>query len=242
MNSKGTVYEIKKTPIENVFTNPLNPRTISDEKYKRLLKSVKEAPWMLKLRPIVVNKDGVIIGGNQRYRACCEAGLKHVWVIWADKISDQEAKRFVLRDNIDFGRWDIEIIRKNYTTSELLNYGLDMDLMERKAAEADELIKPPPPMGDDEVEEPEIDEDEFEEHNKNFNDNSIKQIVFQLPTELYEEALKDLDNISKELDLDDNSEVLLHLINFYEERNELSTSQPIPDNDSNEGESWEDED
>ena len=232
------VYEIVETDVENICENPANPRAITPKKFEQLVKSVKDAPWMLKLRPIVVNKDGVILGGNMRYRACVEAGMTKVWVIWADKIEDEQARRFILRDNIDFGKWDVELLKKHYTQTELLKYGSEIELLERKAPEVDDYVKPPPVLGDDDAVEPDIDDDELEESKKNFNDNTIKQIVFQLPSEIYEEAIKTMDEISKKLDLNDNSEVLMHLINYYE----VSHGLQHTDNDSEQGQGREDED
>ena len=222
------VYEIVQTSVDEICENPANPRSITPKKFEQLVQSVKDAPWMLMLRPIVVNKDGVILGGNMRYRACKEAGMDFVWVIWADKIQDEQARRFILRDNIDFGKWDVELLRKQYTETELLKYGAEIELLQREAPKADDSIKPPPVMGDDDAVEPDIDDDELEESKKNFNDNSIKQIVFQLPSAVYEDTIKTMDEISKKLDLNDNSEVLMHLINYYEVSHGLSNT----DNDS----------
>ena len=232
------VCKIVKTAIADICENPANPRSIRPEKFAQLVQSVKDAPWMLKLRPIVVNKDGIILGGNMRFRACKQAGMEYVWVIWADQIQDEQARRFILRDNIDFGKWDVELLRKQYSPDELLKYGAEIELLERKAPEADPSIKPPPVMGDDDAVEPDIDEDELEESKKNFNDNTIKQIVFQLPSAVYEDTIKTMDEISKKLDLNDNSEVLMHLINYYEVSHGLENA----DSDSIEGESREDED
>lgn len=113
------IYPILKTPIDVLILNPTNPRKISEEKFQRLVASVKRVPWMLELRPIVANRDGVILGGNQRYKACVENEMEFVWCIWADEITDEQAKRFILRDNIDFGKWDLEIMRQHYSQDEL---------------------------------------------------------------------------------------------------------------------------
>ncbi len=216
------VYEIVQANISDICENPANPRTITPEKFDKLVQSVKDAPWMLKLRPIVVNKDGVILGGNMRYRACKAAKMKHVWVIWADQIEDEQARRFILRDNIDFGKWDIELLKKQYNQTELLKYGAEIELIERKSPEIDDSVKPPPVMGDDDAVEPDIDEDDLDDSKQNFNDNTIKQIVFQLPSDVYEDTVRTMDEISKKLDLNDNSEVLMHLINYYEVSNGLA--------------------
>lgn len=222
------LYKIEKVPIDQLRANLNNPRTISEDKFAQLVESLKHAPWMMKLRPIVLNKHNTVIGGNQRFRAALECGWTHVYVIRADKITDEEEKRFVLRDNIDFGKWDLEIINRTYTQRELLEYGFQIELLEMNEPKVELPVNNPKPLGDDEVEEPEFSDEEMEESKKDYNDNTIKQIVFQLPSELYEEVLKDMDAISKRLDLDDNSEVFLHLINFYEVANGLSN----PDNDT----------
>ncbi len=222
------LYQIEKVPIDQLQANLNNPRKISPDKFAKLVESLKKAPWMMKLRPIVLNKDNVVIGGNQRFKAAIECGWTHVYVIRANNISDAEEKRFILRDNIDFGKWDLEIINRTYSQKELLDYGFQIDLLEMEKPKVEQEVNNPKPLGDDEVEEPNFSDEELEESKKDYNDNTIKQIVFQLPSELYEEVLRDMDAISKRLDLDDNSEVLMHLINFYEVANGLSDS----DNDS----------
>lgn len=232
------VYKIVKTSIDDIFENPSNPRTISPKKFEQLVSSVKSSPWMLKLRPIVVNKNGVILGGNMRYRACKEAGMDFVWCIWADQIEDEQQRRFILRDNIDFGKWDIEILKSSYSQEELISYGAEIQLLVRTEPTGDASVKPPPTIGSDDAVEPDIDDEELEQSSKDFNNNTIKQIVFQLPSDLYAEVIKDLDAISMDLDLNDNSEVLMHLIQYYEAGNGLENT----DNDSFEGESREDED
>lgn len=217
-----TKYQISLTPLDCLIENNENPRKISERNFNRLVKSIKDAPWMLKLRPIVVNEKNIILGGNQRFKACIEAGLDKTWVIKVNDLNNEQQKRFILRDNIDFGKWDLDIIRKNYSQQELLDYGSEITLMEKENPVADETIRPPPALGTDDEVEPNIDENELEESNKNFNNNTIKQIIFQLSNDLYEDTLKTLDIVSLELDLDDNSEVLLHLIHFYEVGNGIT--------------------
>lgn len=216
-----TIYEILSVPIDQIVPNPMNPRLISEEKLERLVNSVREAPWMLKLRPIVVNKDGVVLGGNQRFKAAVKAGLTHVWVMKADQITDKQQRTFILRDNIDFGRWDQQILRKQYSNDELLKYGVEIELLASHDLKMEDFVGAPAIGGDEEFE-PELSDDEVERSRQGFNDSSIKQIVFFFDDSLYEEVLKDLDKVSRELDCDDNSDVLLRLINFYEVCNGLS--------------------
>lgn len=208
------VYKILSVDIGSVKPNPSNPRYINEAKFQELVKSIKRAPWMLKLRPIVVNKDMVILGGNQRFKACQALGEKRVWIIKADEITDEQQRRFILRDNIDFGKFDIQLLRHQYQEGELESLGI-LHILHQEEAKPDDTVRPPPPINDGATE-PDFDVGDVEGHSKQFADNSIKQIVFTYENDLYAETLKRLDAISKELDCSDNSEVLLRLINFYE--------------------------
>ena len=107
--------------------NPNNPRLIKDHKFNKLVKSLKEFPDMLKIRPIVVNKDFVILGGNMRYQAAIEAGLKDVWITKVDLTEEQE-KEFIIKDNIGFGEWDWDLISNDYDwdNKKLSEWGLDI--------------------------------------------------------------------------------------------------------------------
>ena len=114
--------------ITDLKLNPDNPRLIKDDKFKKLVKSIKEFPIMLELRPIVVDKDMVILGGNMRYRALEELGyteLKDEWIKKADVLTDEEKKRFIIEDNVPFGEWDWEILN-TWDLGELGEWGLDI--------------------------------------------------------------------------------------------------------------------
>ena len=105
---------IQKVNINNIFSNPVNPRSINNIKFKKLIKSIKEFPEMLKLRPIVVNNEMGILGGNMRYKACQELNLKDVWIIKADNLTDEQMKQFVIKDNVGFGDWDWDILANSW--------------------------------------------------------------------------------------------------------------------------------
>jgi site-specific DNA-methyltransferase (adenine-specific) len=124
--------------ISLVKANPNNPRTIKDDKFKKLVESIKAFPKMLELRPIVVNDDMIVLGGNMRLKACKEAGLKEVWVIKASNFTEQEQKEFIIKDNGAFGEWDFDDLRANWNLDELEEWGLDMpELPEVLTAEDD---------------------------------------------------------------------------------------------------------
>lgn len=116
---------IEKVAINKVFPNPTNPRTIKEAKFKKLVTSIKEFPEMLQLRPIVVNKEMAILGGNMRYRACKEAGLKEVYIIKANNLTDAQVEEFIVKDNVGFGEWDWDILANQWDSVKLEEWGVD---------------------------------------------------------------------------------------------------------------------
>jgi hypothetical protein len=116
---------IEKVAINKVFPNPTNPRTIKEGKFKKLVNSIQDFPEMLELRPIVVSKDMEILGGNMRYRACKEAGLKEVYIIKADKLTDKQIEEFIVKDNVGFGEWDWDILANQWSSADLDDWGMD---------------------------------------------------------------------------------------------------------------------
>ena len=112
--------------IQEVRPNENNPRFIKDYKFKKLVKSIKSFPEMLKLRPIVVNKDMVVLGGNMRLKACKEAGLKEVWIIKADELTEQQQREFIVKDNVGFGEWDWDVLGNEWNTQQLGDWGLEL--------------------------------------------------------------------------------------------------------------------
>ena len=116
---------MQKVKITEVKTNPNNPRLIRDDKFKKLVKSIKEFPQMLELRPIVVNDDMIVLGGNMRLKACKEAGLKEVPIIKASDLTDEQQKEFIVKDNVGFGEWDWDILANEWNSVELEDWGID---------------------------------------------------------------------------------------------------------------------
>jgi hypothetical protein len=116
---------IKKVKIAEVKPNPNNPRLIKDDKFRKLVKSIQEFPDMLNVRPIVVNKDMVVLGGNMRLKAIKEAGIKEINIDIVDWSEDQQ-KEFIIKDNASFGEWDWDDLANNWDTQELTEWGLDI--------------------------------------------------------------------------------------------------------------------
>jgi ParB-like chromosome segregation protein Spo0J len=117
---------IKKVKISEIIANPNNPRVIRDDKFRKLVKSINEFPEMLEIRPIVVNDDMVVLGGNMRLKACKEAGLKEIHIIKASNLSEQQQKEFIIKDNVGYGEWDWDMLANEYDDTELKEWGIDI--------------------------------------------------------------------------------------------------------------------
>ena len=130
---------IQKVKISEVKSNPNNPRIIKDDKFTKLVRSIKEFPKMLEIRPIVVNSDMVVLGGNMRLKACKEAGLKEVFIISAQDLTPEEQKQFIIKDNVGFGEWDWDMLANEWEAEQLEDWGLDVPIFESEP-EYDDLI------------------------------------------------------------------------------------------------------
>ena len=130
--------------ITKIKPNPKNPRVIKDTKFEKLVKSIKEFPKMLAIRPIVVNEEMVVLGGNMRLKACREAGLKKVWVIKADELTEEEQKEFIVKDNVGFGDWDFEGLMEDFNVESLEDWGMDLPEVkfEKQKAKEDNFKQP----------------------------------------------------------------------------------------------------
>jgi len=129
---------ITQVKINEVKANPNNPRTIKDEKFKKLVASIQGFPQMLSLRPIVVNDDMVVLGGNMRLKACKEAGLKEVPIIKASELSEEQQKEFIIKDNVGFGDWDWDTLSNEWDVEQLQDWGLDVPDFSETELEAEE--------------------------------------------------------------------------------------------------------
>jgi hypothetical protein len=125
-------------PITQVVPNTSNPRIIKDDKFKKLVKSIKEFPEMLNLRPIVVDKDMVVLGGNMRLKACQAAGLKEVPIIIADQLTPEQQAEFIIKDNVGFGEWDWDILANEWDAELLQDWGLELPFDNTPVLEAEE--------------------------------------------------------------------------------------------------------
>ena len=112
--------------ISQVKTNPNNPRIIKNDKFQKLVKSIQEFPEMLKLRPIVVDEDMMVLGGNMRLKASKDAGLKQVWIEIAEGLTEAQKKEFIVKDNVGFGEWEWDMLANEWDSVQLAEWGLDV--------------------------------------------------------------------------------------------------------------------
>jgi ParB-like chromosome segregation protein Spo0J len=129
----------KIVKISEIKTNPNNPRIIKDDKFGKLVRSIKEFPKLLEIRPIVVNSDMIVLGGNMRLKACKEAGLKEIPIVLADDLTEDEQKQFIIKDNVGFGEWDWEMIANEWEADLLEDWGLDIPNFESSTNEPEDL-------------------------------------------------------------------------------------------------------
>ena len=115
-----------KLKINKIQSNVSNPRIIKDNKFKKLVQSIKDFPEMLELRPIVIDENNIILGGNMRHKACIEAGLKEVPVKVAKGLTVEHKQEFIIKDNVGFGEWEWDMLANNWDNVKLGEWGMDI--------------------------------------------------------------------------------------------------------------------
>lgn len=118
--------ESKLYPISKIIPNKTNPRFIKEDKFKKLVQSIKDFPEMMELRPIVVNKAFKVLGGNMRLLACKEAGLTKIQAIVAKNLTPDQENEFIIKDNVGFGEWDLDALANEWEADLLQEWGLDV--------------------------------------------------------------------------------------------------------------------
>ena len=114
-----------KVSIHSIKENPHNPRTITEEKFRKLVKSLQQFPEMLEARPIVVDENNVVLGGNMRLKAAKEAGLEEVYIFRSEWSHDRNSE-FIIKDNVGFGEWDWDMLANEWEAYDLEDWGLDV--------------------------------------------------------------------------------------------------------------------
>lgn len=132
----------KTVNINEIIPNKENPRFISDKNFNKLVQSIKDFPQMLEKRPLVVDEDMIVLGGNMRLRALKKAGIKEIPIDIAEGWTDEQKKEFIIKDNVGFGEWDFDILANEWDTEKLNEWGLDFDFKIEPEAEEDDYNEP----------------------------------------------------------------------------------------------------
>jgi ParB-like chromosome segregation protein Spo0J len=122
--------KIENVKLSDIKLNPNNPRLIKDDKFKKLVQSIIDFPEMLKIRPIVVNEDMIILGGNMRFKACKELKHKEVSIIKLSGLSAEKQREFLIKDNVSGGEWDWNMLANEWNEIELKEWGLDLPIFD----------------------------------------------------------------------------------------------------------------
>ena len=178
------LHQIK---INKIKANPNNPRLIKGDKFKKLVQSIKDFPEMLKLRPIVVNKEMVVLGGNMRLKACIDAGLKEIWIAKAWDLTPEQENEFIIKDNSNFGDWDWDILANIWDTKELKDWGIDVWQPEEQ------------------IDYSVLDDIDLDQEIQTMYDQTKKSIILEYPAENFEPVKKLYDELkNKGADLQDS--------------------------------------
>ena len=128
--------------LSDIKINPSNPRILKDDKFKKLVNSIDEFPKMMKLRPIVIDNDNMVLGGNMRLKALQELKYKEIpdeWVKKASELTEDENKRFIIADTVGFGDWDIDLLAHEWDNEELEEWGLQIPDLDKIIKKTEEL-------------------------------------------------------------------------------------------------------
>jgi hypothetical protein len=127
--NKNEQMNIEWVKTKDIIPNENNPRILKDDKFKKLVQSIKDFPEMLEIRPIVVNNEMMILGGNMRLKAIQEIGIKEIPIIKAENLTEQQQREFLIKDNVGFGEWDWDALANDWDYKELNDWALDLPKM-----------------------------------------------------------------------------------------------------------------
>jgi len=131
--------KIEKVKLSEIKPNPKNPRLIKDEKFKKLVQSIKDFPQMLELRPIVVDENNIILGGNMRFKALKEAGHTEVSIVRANDLTSEQKDEFIVKDNVGFGEWDWDSLANEWDVDKLEEWGLDIPIFDSNINDIEQI-------------------------------------------------------------------------------------------------------
>jgi hypothetical protein len=193
---------VQRVALNALRPNPNNPRVIHDDKLQKLVESVRAFPEMLELRPLVVTSEYVVLGGNQRLKACELAGLTEVPIVVADTLTPEQQREFIIKDNVAFGEWNWDTLTTHWDTLALQEWGLsDVALFAHH----------------DSVPERDIDLSSMSQSAESYLNNSIRQIVLHYDKDTHANVLSRLSEIGASYNIEnDNSATVLALLEFWD--------------------------
>ena len=116
--------------INEIKPNPSNPRKIDEDDFAKLVKSIKDDPKLLEAKPLIINENNVILGGNQRYRACLELGIQEVPTIKMANLTEKEKQKLLVIDNTHYGKWDMDMLANDgWEIGDLDEWGVNVDFL-----------------------------------------------------------------------------------------------------------------
>lgn len=204
MDKRGRQNKMKTIiiKVEDIVANPNNPRVITDLQFEKLKKSINDFPEMMNLRPIVVNEENMVLGGNMRLKAIKELGVEEVAVIKSSGLTEEQVKEFIVKDNSNFGDWDFEELISQYELSNLDDYGVDVPNSEIKIE------------GEAQFKQEEVD---FSEYTIYFEDEEEQEIFFRFLAHI-KNKFDGVENVSER--------VIRYIKSVYDENN-MSESKAI---------------
>ena len=116
--------------INEIKPNPNNPRIIGKEEFAKLIKSIQDDPKLLNAKPLILDENNVILGGNQRYRACLELGIQDIPVIVMPNLTEKEKQKLLVIDNTHYGTWDMDMLaNEDWKLEDLNDWGVNVDFL-----------------------------------------------------------------------------------------------------------------
>jgi hypothetical protein len=193
--------------LEKLKPNPANPRSITNKQFEKLKKSILEFEDMLQISPVVVDENWVIIGGNMRYKALKDLDIKETPYVKIDGLTEEQKKEFVIKDNVNFGDWDWNVLLNDFPQPKLLDLGLFIP---------EHLI--------DNNDERKEDKNTLKEQFDTWLNSDERTVKMFLSNSQWEEVKDQLDTLVETLEVDGYSDVLVVLLDKYFNDNNL-----IPD-------------
>lgn len=116
--------------ITEIRPNPNNPRKIDANDFAKLVKSIKDDPKLLEAKPLIIDENNVILGGNQRFRACLELGIQDVPIIKMPNLTEKEKQKLLVIDNTHYGEWDMDMLaNEDWQLEDLSDWGVNVDFL-----------------------------------------------------------------------------------------------------------------